>query len=45
MQLNLQELLAKKVDLVSANGISKYIQPIIEKEKKLIYKNGKRYFS
>jgi len=37
MQLDLQQLLAKKVDLVSARGLSKYIRPIIEKEKKLIY--------
>lgn len=37
MQLELQQLLGKKVDLVSARGLSKYIQPIIEKEKKLIY--------
>ncbi len=37
MQLDLQELLSKKVDLVSAQGLSKYIQPIIEQEKKLIY--------
>lgn len=37
MQLDLEELLDKKVDLVSANGMSKYIQPIIDKEKKMIY--------
>lgn len=37
MQLDLEELLDKKVDLVSANGMSKYIQPIVDKEKKLIY--------
>jgi predicted nucleotidyltransferase len=37
MQLDLQELLSKKVDLVSAKGLSKYIQPIIEREKELIY--------
>jgi uncharacterized protein len=37
MQLDLQLLLAKKVDLVSANGVSKYIQPIIDAEKRLIY--------
>ena len=37
MQLDLQQLLAKKVDLVSARGLSKYVQPFIEKEKKLIY--------
>ncbi len=37
MQLDLQDLLGKKVDLVSARGLSKYIQPVIEKEKQLIY--------
>ena len=37
MQIELQELLSKKVDLVSARGLSKYIQPIIDKEKQLIY--------
>ena len=37
MQLDLEELLGRKVDLVSARGLSKYMQPIIEKEKKLIY--------
>ena len=37
MQIDLQKLLGKKVDLVSARGVSKYIKPIIEKEKKLIY--------
>ena len=37
MQLDLQKLLSKKVDLVSARGLSKYIQPILDKEKKLIY--------
>jgi len=37
MQLELQTLLQTKVDLVSSNGISKYIQPFIEPEKMLIY--------
>lgn len=37
MKLDLQELLSKKIDLVSARGLSKYIQPILDKEKKLIY--------
>jgi len=37
MQLELQSLLQTKVDLVSSNGISKYIQPFIEPEKKVIY--------
>lgn len=37
MQIDLQNLLSKKVDLVSARGLSKYIQPIIDREKQLIY--------
>lgn len=37
MQIDLQELLSKKVDLVSARGLSKHIKPILDKEKKLIY--------
>ena len=37
MQIDLQNLLAEKVDLVSARGLSKYIQPIIDTEKRLIY--------
>jgi predicted nucleotidyltransferase len=37
MKLDLQELLSKKVDLVSARGLSKYLKPILDNEKKLIY--------
>ncbi len=37
MQEQLSNLLNKKVDLVSAAGLSKYIKPIIDKEKVLIY--------
>jgi len=37
MQIDLQELFSQKVDLVSSRGLSKFIKPIIEKEKKLIY--------
>ncbi len=37
MQLDLEKLLGKKVDLVSERGISKYIKPIIDNDKKLIY--------
>jgi uncharacterized protein len=36
-QLDLEDLLQKKVDLVSSNGISKYIKPFVDKEKTLIY--------
>lgn len=37
MALDLEDMLEKKVDLVSSRGISKYIVPYIEVEKKLIY--------
>jgi len=37
MQMELEELLQKKVDLVTTNGISKYIEPIIKNERELIY--------
>ena len=33
----IEDLLQKKVDLVSIGGISKYILPIVDKEKILIY--------
>ena len=37
MQLDLEEILDRKVDLLSSNAISKYIRPFIDKEKILIY--------
>ncbi|MDO8996524.1 MAG: nucleotidyltransferase domain-containing protein [Sediminibacterium sp.] len=37
MKLDLEKLLESEVDLVSSNGLSKYIKPIIEAEKLLIY--------
>jgi len=37
MKDELENQLQKKVDLVSAKGLSKYIAPIIEQEKQLIY--------
>ncbi len=37
MKLDLEKLLKNKVDLVSSNGISKYIKPLIDGEKRLIY--------
>ncbi|MCW5198254.1 nucleotidyltransferase domain-containing protein [Desulfobulbus sp. F3] len=37
MQLELESLLQAKVDLLSERGISKYIRPLIENDKKLIY--------
>lgn len=37
MKFDLEKLLNNKVDLVSSNGMSKYIKPIVDMEKLLIY--------
>ena len=37
MKIQLEELLHVSVDLVSANGLSPYIKPYIDQDKKLIY--------
>ena len=37
MKLDLERLLNNKVDLVSSNGMSKYIKPLVDVEKRLIY--------
>ncbi|EON77808.1 hypothetical protein ADIS_1727 [Lunatimonas lonarensis] len=37
MQIDLEKILDKKVDLVSSNGLSKYIKPLVDLEKELIY--------
>ena len=37
MKLDLEKLLDHKVDLVSSNGMSKYIKPIVDGENDLIY--------
>jgi predicted nucleotidyltransferase len=37
MQLELESILQARVDLLSDRGISKYIRPYIENDKKLIY--------
>jgi predicted nucleotidyltransferase len=37
MQIDLEEILHSKVDLVSSSGLSKYIKSFIDDEKKLIY--------
>ena len=37
MKIDLEKLLNNKVDLVSSNGLSQYIKPIVENEKQLIY--------
>ena len=37
MKIDLEKILNKEVDLVSSNGLSKYMKPIIDREKELIY--------
>ncbi len=37
MKIELEKLLNSKVDLVSSHGMSKYIKPIVDIEKLLIY--------
>ncbi len=37
MKLDLEKLLNANVDLVSSNGLSKYIKPIVDGEKLMIY--------
>ncbi|MBA2501213.1 MAG: nucleotidyltransferase domain-containing protein [Chitinophagaceae bacterium] len=37
MKLDLEKLLNNKVDLVSSSGMSKYIKPLVDVEKRLIY--------
>lgn len=37
MKIDLENLLNKKVDLVSSNGLSKYIKTFVDREKMLIY--------
>jgi predicted nucleotidyltransferase len=36
-QAELEQLLNTKVDLVTSDGISKYVKPLIDKDKILIY--------
>lgn len=36
-KLDLEKITLKNIDLVASDGISKYIKPIIDKEKVLIY--------
>ena len=37
MQIDLEELFHKKVDLLEEGGVSKYLKPNIDREKKLVY--------
>lgn len=40
MQLDLEEIFNKKVDLLAAGGVSKYILPHINQDKVLVYEKG-----
>ena len=42
MKIDLEKLLNTKVDLVSSNGLSKYIKPLVDNEKRLIYARQNR---
>ena len=39
-QLELEELLKKKVDLVSSDGLSRHVKPFVDRDKILIYDGG-----
>ena len=39
-QMQLEELLKTKVDLISAEGLSKYVKPLVDKDKILIYERA-----
>jgi uncharacterized protein len=39
-QPELERLLKKKVDLVTSEGLSKYVKPFIDKDKVLIYESA-----
>jgi uncharacterized protein len=40
MQFDLEEMLRRKVDLVTDDSLSKYIRPYVDKEKILIYERA-----
>ena len=40
MKFDLEDLLHRKVDLVSEDGLSKYIKPYVDKDKILIYEGA-----
>jgi predicted nucleotidyltransferase len=42
IKIDLEDLLNKKVDLVSVNGLSKYVKPSIKNGKQLIYEKQVR---
>ena len=42
MKQDLAKILNKDIDLVTSNGLSEYIKPLIDNEKKLIYERKTR---
>jgi predicted nucleotidyltransferase len=40
MKFDLEDLLHRKVDLVSEDGLSKYVKPYVDKDKILIYEGA-----
>ncbi len=40
MKIDIERILNKSVDLVTEKALSKYIKPIVDKEKVLIYEKG-----
>ncbi len=40
MKIDIEKILNKSVDLVTEKALSKYIKPIVDKEKVLIYEKG-----
>ena len=40
-KLDLEKLVGKKIDLISEDGVSKYIQPFIDKGKVLLFEKSK----
>jgi predicted nucleotidyltransferase len=42
MQSELEDLLARKVDLVSSQGLNPRLQPYVERDKRLIYEKAPR---
>src|SRR5260370_37194006 len=39
-QVELEDLLKKKVDLVSSEGLSRHVKPFVDRDKILIYEGG-----
>ena len=39
-KLDLEKLIGKKIDLVSEDGVSKYIRPFVDKSKVLLYEKS-----